>query len=140
MNEILLMLHFLGLAIGVGAPFFMAVLRPACLKMEGADPKPFRMKAGRTGNLLSKAGVSLLIVTGLALVWSGDYAAATASPLFLVKMAAVAIAVVYVGAMHVFLRQAGAGNAAAAQRVALYAPWGLVIAPLPVIFAVLTFS
>ena len=70
----------------------------------------------------------------------GDFSAQTASPLFVVKMAAVALVTVYVGAMHVFMRRAAGGNAAAAQRVALYAPWGLVIAPLPVIFAVLTFS
>ena len=140
MIKLLLILHFLGLAIGCGAPCFMAVLRPAFLKMDGVDAKPFLMKAGRTGNMLSKAGVSLLIVTGLALVWSGDFAGQTASPLFVVKMAAVALVTVYVGAMHVFMRRAAGGNAAAAQRVALYAPWGLVIAPLPVIFAVLTFS
>lgn len=140
MKEILLILHFLGLAIGAGGPFFMALYRPAAMRLGGPDARPYLGSAARTANILAKAGVTLLILTGIALVWSGDYGARTAQPMFYVKLLAVALVVLYVGAMHVLIGRATGGDGQAMRRMARLAPAGLVIAPLPVIFAVLAFS
>jgi uncharacterized membrane protein len=140
MKEILLILHFFGLAIGAGGPFFMALYRPAALRFGGPEARPYLGTAARTANILAKTGVTLLIVTGIAMVWSGDYGTLTSRPMFYVKLLAVALVVLYVGIMHVLIRRAMAGDTGAAQRMAQYAPAGLVIAPLPVIFAVLAFS
>lgn len=140
MKDILLILHFFGLAIGAGGPFFMALYRPAAISLGGPEARPYLGTAARTANILGKTGVTLLILTGIALVWSGDYGARTAQPMFYVKLLAVALVVLYVGVMHVLIGRAMRGDAEAMQRMARMAPAGLVIAPLPVIFAVLAFS
>jgi uncharacterized membrane protein len=72
MREIMLILHFIGLALGLGTSFAHAFFDPLISKMEKEEATKFRLQV----MILSKmgyAGITLLIVSGIYLIlpyWS----------------------------------------------------------------------
>ncbi len=141
MLDFLLILHFIGLALGVGTGFAMLTLGLATADMPPADRGAFMRRASvltRNGaiglTLLILSGVGLVLVRGVAevMAWGG--------PMFHVKLTLVAIMIGVFGYLQVLLRQSrSADGAAAAARIPLVSRVMLVLGVSVVVFAVLAF-
>ncbi|MSO49220.1 MAG: hypothetical protein EXQ49_04860 [Acidobacteria bacterium] len=141
MLDLLLILHFIGLALGVGTGFAMLTLGLATADMPPADRGAFMRRASvltRNGAiglaLLILSGVGLVLVRGVAevMAWGG--------PMFHVKLTLVAIMIGVFGYLQVLLRQSrSADGAAAAARIPIVSRVMLVLGVSVVVFAVLAF-
>ena len=141
MLDFLLILHFIGLALGVGTGFAMLTLGLSTADMPPADRGAFMRRASvitRNGaiglTLLILSGVGLVLVRGVAevMAWGG--------PMFHVKLTLVAIMIGVFGYLQVLLRQSrSADGAAAAARISIVSRVMLVLGVSVVVFAVLAF-
>lgn len=141
MLDVLLFLHFIGLALGVGTGFAMLTLGLATADMPPADRGAFMRRASvltRNGaiglTLLILSGVGLVLVRGVSMVmaWGG--------PMFHIKLTLVAIMIGVFGYLQVLLRQSRSANgAAAAARIPVVSRVMLVLGVSVVVFAVLAF-
>ncbi|HQX81215.1 MAG TPA: hypothetical protein PKW63_05620 [Vicinamibacterales bacterium] len=141
MLDFLLILHFIGLALGVGTGFAMLTLGLSTADMAPADRGAFMRRASvitRNGaiglTLLILSGVGLVMTRGVQMVmdWGG--------PMFHVKLTLVAIMIGVFGYLQVLLRQSrSADGAAAAARIPLVSRVMLVLGVSVVVFAVLAF-
>jgi putative membrane protein len=115
LNNLLLWVHFIGLAMGGAATFGIPMV---AAQMAGAGPeaRPALLKAMMAISKVSRAGLGALIVTGLLLVWLKFGGASGFTWWFWLKMAlvvALIAAVVYAG---INAKAAAGGDAAAARR------------------------
>ena len=141
MLDFLLILHFIGLALGVGTGFAMLTLGLSTADMAPADRGAFMRRASvitRNGAIgltpLILSGVGLVMARGVQMVmaWGG--------PMFHVKLTLVAIMIGVFGYLQVLLRQSrSADGAAAAARIPLVSRVMLVLGVSVVVFAVLAF-
>jgi uncharacterized membrane protein len=114
---VLLMLHFVGLALGVGASFALYTLRKAGAALEPAERTTFMLRAlsvSKNGSY----GLLLLLVTGLGMFFMRGPGAVMAAggPAFHVKLTLVVILCGVVGysqALGKRAREAGGGPALA---------------------------
>lgn len=110
---VLLMLHFVGLALGVGASFATFTLRKAALDLEPAERTQFMLRAlslSKNGSY----GLLLLLVTGLGMFFMRGPGAVMAAggPAFHAKLTLVVILLGAVGYSQVLgkrAREAGGG-------------------------------
>ena len=141
MLDFLLILHFIGLALGVGTGFAMLTLGLSTADMAPADRGAFMRRASvitRNGAI----GLTLLIVSGVGLVMARgvQMVMAWGGPMFHVKLTLVAIMIGVFGYLQVLLRQSrSADGAAAAARIPLVSRVMLVLGVSVVVFAVLAF-
>ena len=141
MLDFLLILHFIGLALGVGTGFAMLTLGLSTADMAPADRGAFMRRASvitRNGAI----GLTLLILSGVGLVMARgvQMVMAWGGPMFHVKLTLVAIMIGVFGYLQVLLRQSrSADGAAAAARIPLVSRVMLVLGVSVVIFAVLAF-
>ncbi|HUL71686.1 MAG TPA: hypothetical protein VLT86_01210 [Vicinamibacterales bacterium] len=139
LNAILLILHFVGLAMGLAVPFSNMVLQGVAAKAappEQAVLARFPPAMSRVGDI----GLSLLLVTGLTMVFTKYGGFAIMPWQFHVKMAAVVLLVALVGYIHVLMGKARKGDAAAAARIPVIGRLTFLLALAAVIFAVLAFD
>jgi uncharacterized membrane protein len=106
MYDVYLMVHFLGLAIGAGTPFYMAAL--AIHAEKTGDPavvKQTMLGPGGAVSMVGAVGLVLLLVSGVLLLSelpSADQLQGT----FKLKLTVVAIIVLYVGSMKFLAKKA----------------------------------
>jgi hypothetical protein len=138
-NKVLLMIHFLGLAMGLAVPFANMTMMGLISK---AQP-PEKLVLGRFPLAMSKVGkIGLLILwaTGITMVftrWSGF---STLPRTFDVKMTAVLLLTITVGYIHYLESRVRKGDVAAIVRIQAAGKIALVLALTAVVFAVLTFN
>jgi hypothetical protein len=138
-NQILLILHLLGMAMGLAVPFSNIVMQGLVAK---AAP-PEKAVLGRFPPLMSRVGeigLTLLWTTGLALVYTkwGGFGALPWQ--FHVKLTAVVILTLLVGYIQTLMRKARNGDQAAAGRIPTIGRLALLASLTAVVFAVLTFD
>ncbi len=114
---VLLILHFVGLALGVGASFALFTLRRASVGLEAAERTKFIVRAGSVAKNGSY-GLLLLLVTGLAMFFMRGPGAVMAAggPAFHAKLTLVVILCGVSGYSQVLakrVREAGGGPALA---------------------------
>jgi len=139
---VLLMLHFVGLALGVGASFALFTLRRASADLSAAERTSFMLRAltvAKNGSY----GLLLLLVSGLGMFFMRGPGAVMAAggPAFHAKLTLVVIlcgAVGYSQALGKRARQAGGGPALAKLPAGSSAILGLGVAI--VIAAVIAFQ
>lgn len=137
--RILLMLHFLGLAMGFGTSFANMVMTGLVTKAAPAEKAvlgrfpPAMLRVGDTG-------LVLLWVTGLILLYTRWGGFAVLPWQFHAKITAVAILSGVIGYIHVLVRKARLGDAAAAARIPAVGKVAFLMATLALVFAVLTFG
>src|SRR6478735_5508825 len=139
---VLLMLHFVGLALGVGASFALFTLRRASADLSAAERTSFMLRAltvAKNGSY----GLLLLLVSGLGMFFMRGPGAVMAAggPAFHAKLTLVVIlcgAVGYSQALGKRARQAGGGPALAKLPAVSSAILGLGVAI--VIAAVIAFQ
>jgi uncharacterized membrane protein len=111
MYETLLILHFIGLALGLGTSFAMFTLNLATKDLEPAERGKFMQRAGalsRNGSL----GLLLLILSGLGIVFYRGFGNVMAwgGGAFHAKLTLVVILCGVVGYMQVTLKKARQNN------------------------------
>ena len=114
---LLLMLHFIGLALGVGASFAQLTLRGAASDLEPSERAKFLVRALRVSKNGS-IGLALLLVSGLGMFFMRGPGAVMAAggPAFHAKLTLVVILCGVVGYSQVLgkrAREAGGGPALA---------------------------
>jgi predicted ferric reductase len=139
LNQALLILHFIGLAMGLAVPFSNMALQGLVAK---ASP-PERAVLARFSPAMSRVGdigLVLLWVTGLLLVFTKWGGFGVLPWQFHVKITAVVILTGLVGYIHTLMRKARAGDTAAAARVPAIGRLAFLAGLTAVVFAVLTFD
>jgi len=140
MNQALLVLHFLGLAMGFSVTFANIVFTGLLAQGHAEDLATFRRFVPRMATV-GNIGLVLLWVTGPVLVFTKYDGFAGLPGTFHVKLLFVLLLTLGVGGIHANMRKALAGDAAANARVqfigkAVTFPSALAA----VVFAVLTFK
>ena len=139
LNQLLLILHFFGLAMGFAVPLSNFVLQGLVAKAAPQEKEVlarFSPAISRIGNI----GLVLLWVTGLVLVFT-KWAGFDVLPWhFHVKMVAVVVLTGLVGYIHTLIRKARMGDTAAAARMQAAGRLASLAAITAVVFAVLTFD
>ena len=140
MYEALLILHFLGLAMGIGISFLMAGIGMRAARLAAADQ--IMSVTGAVAGVLSAVSLVLLWGSGLALVFSYDGLYQSGGWALSVKLVLVALLTLMVGLIHMETGRIRRGqNAkAAAARLERYGAIVLLLGVAVVVFAVLAFG
>ncbi|HKW15453.1 MAG TPA: hypothetical protein VJS69_13285 [Candidatus Krumholzibacteria bacterium] len=138
-NKILLMLHFIGLAMGLSVPFaniIMAALMSKAQAPEKAVLGRFPLAMSKVG----KIGLALLWATGITMVftrWSGF---STLPRTFMFKLTAVVLLTITVGYISLLETRVKKGDMAALARIQTAGKIAFALGITAIIFAVLTFN
>ena len=138
MREIFLILHFIGLAMGVGTSIVMLVLGRASAKMEIEERKKFMMNAS-VARFVGHTGLALLILTGLYLM-TPHWQDLGNMPYMIAKLILVAVLVILVTIIAISTAKAKKGGGAKyMKRAASLGPVALLVALTIIVLAVMTF-
>ena len=141
MLDLWLIIHFVGLALGVGTGFAVLTLGLATRGMPPAERGEFMRRSsvlGKNGSV----GLLLLIVSGVGLMLGRgvDVVMAWGGPMFHIKLTLVVILIGAVGYLQVLMRKSrSADGAAAAARMPMVSRIVLLLGLSIVVFAVLAF-
>ena len=113
---VLLMIHFLALALGVGTSFAMLTLGIASAKLEPAERRALMLGAGGAVSKNGSIGFLLLILSGLGMLFLRGPASVMAAggPAFHAKLTLVVIAAGVLGYSQVLRKRAREANDAGA--------------------------
>ncbi len=138
-NQLLLILHFLGLVFGLSASV-VHMMMPALLA--GADPGEARGLARLPPRMAQVGGSGLLLLwaTGLMLTFTKWGGFGSLPWQFHVKLTAVVLLTLAVGMAHALQARHRRGDAAAARLLPAVGAVILVMSLIAVVFAVLTFD
>lgn len=137
MRDVMLIVHFIGLAMGVGASFAMLFLGMAASKMEPQERGSFMIKSSavtRSGHI----GITLLFLSGGYLMtpyWSG----LASNPTLIAKLTLFLVLGALVGIMTSKLKKAKAGDMAQLMTLKKMGPFALLTGITIIVLAVLTF-
>lgn len=109
MREIMLIIHFIGLTMGLGTSFAHAYLGLATSKMTADDAMKFQLHA----LVLSKmgyVGLVLLIISGFYLL-TPYWATLSSSPFLILKLILVLILLILISTIGLLSKKAKRGNA-----------------------------
>lgn len=141
MLDFFLILHFLGVALGVGTGFSMLTLGLATADMPPAERGAFMRRASAIG-VNGSIGLLLLIVSGVGLLMTRgvDVVMAWGGGMFHIKLTLVVILIAVFGYMQVLVRKFRNGDAAAAARLPTVSKLMLILGVAIIVFAVLAFQ
>ena len=135
----LMVVHFLGLAVGLSTGFanmVMAGLIAKAAPQEKAVLGRFPPAMARVGAI----GLAMLWASGIAIVLTRYGTFAILPRPFIIKLAAVVLLTLIVGYIHVLMPRAQRGDAAAMARIQLLGKITGPLAIIAIIFAVITFG
>ena len=138
-NTTLLILHFLGLTMGMSVTFGNMVMQPLIAKAAPAE----KAVLGRFPPALSRVGhigLALLWVTGATMAYTKWNGIVSLPWTFHVKLTAVVLLTIVVGYLGVLERRIRQGDTAALGRLQRVAPLASLLAVVAIVFAVLTFD
>ena len=139
LDYVLVILHFLGLALGMSSGFANMVMAGLIAK---APPEEKRVLArfppamGRLGLI----GLTLLWGSGLAIVWTRYGGFSILPRPFIYKLTAVVLLTICVISIHLLQRRAQGGDASAMAKIQLFGRLTGPLALLAIVFAVITFG
>ena len=139
LDNVLVVLHFLGLAMGLSTGFSNMVMAGLIARAAPAE----QAVLGRFAPAMSRigaVGLALLWITGIAIVQTRYGTFSVLPRPFLVKLAAVVLLTIAVGYIHVLMPKAQKGDAAAAARIQTIGKLTGPLAIIAIIFAVITFG
>jgi hypothetical protein len=142
LNQILLMLHFLRLTMGLSVPFANMVMAGLIAKASPAE-KPVLGRFPPIMGRIGTTGLALLWVTGLSMLilkWGGFGNLGDMPWQFHVKLTLVVVLSALVGYIQVLERRFRKGDAAAMATIQTLGKFAFLTAVTIVIFAVLAFS
>lgn len=109
MRDIMLILHFIGLAMGLGTSFAFMFLGIAASKMEKTESEKFRLNSfaiSRMGHI----GLTLLIISGGYLM-TPYWSSLSSSPLLIAKLVLVLLLAALIGIISSKAKKAKKGDA-----------------------------
>jgi hypothetical protein len=139
LDQFLMVVHFLGLAMGLSTGFANMVMAGLIARAAPADKgvlARFPPAMGRVGQI----GLAMLWVSGLAIVYTRYGTFSILPRTFIVKLAAVVLLTIAVAYIQVLMPGAQRGDAAAMARIQLLGRLTAPLAIIAIIFAVLTFG
>ena len=139
MQKALLSLHLLGLAMGLSVSFagiVMGGLMASATPEERNAYRKFPPRMMRMGDI----GLTLLWITGPAMLFTKYNGFAGQPWTFHVKLTAVVLLTLVVGVIHSKAKKAASGDRAAAQLIQKIAPLAMLSAITALVFAVITFE
>lgn len=138
MREAMLVVHFLGLALGVGTSFGFMFLGIAGSKLEQDERAKFAINSSALGRM-GHIGLALLIISGGYLM-TPFWGALTSLPLLMAKLAMVLILIVLVTLAGIGANKAKKGDAMAElKKIAVIGRLTLLTGVAIIILAVLVF-
>lgn len=138
-DHFLVILHFIGLALGFASGFGNAVVAGIIAKA-APNERPILARVPPALGRLGVVGLALLWITGLTIVYTRYGTFSILPRTFIIKIGAVVLMTICVVAIQVLQGRAQRGDQAAVARIQLL---GRITGPLAltaVIFAVLTFG
>ncbi len=142
LNHVLLILHFLGLAMGLSVSFAGMVMMGLINKAAPAE-RPVLARFPPLMSRVGDIGITLLWLSGLGLLafkWGGFGSVGNLPWTFHLKLTLVVVLTALIGYMHGQLRRARNGDAAAMARMQAVGKVMFLIAVSIVVLAVLTFD
>lgn len=139
LDATLMVLHFLGLALGLSTGFANMVMAGLLAKATPGEQQVlarFPPAMSRVGSI----GLALLWISGISIVMTRYGTFAILPRPFIVKLMAVVLLTIIVGYIHVLMPRAQRGDAAAAARIRLLGMMTGPLAIIAIIFAVITFG
>lgn len=133
----MLIIHFIGLAMGLGTSIGFMFLGIASTKMEEAEARKFRVNVlpmSRMGHI----GLALLVISGGYLM-TPYWGALGSTPLLIAKLALVVVLATLIGLIAVTARKVKAGDAAQYAKIRPLGQASLLTAVAIVVLAVLVF-
>jgi uncharacterized membrane protein len=109
MRELMLILHFIGLTMGLGTGFAHAFLGIAVSKMPADEATKFRLRSLALSNM-GHIGISLLIISGLYLI-TPYWKILPSSPLLILKLVLVLVLLVLITLINLSAKKAKKGDA-----------------------------
>ncbi len=137
-NQFLLIVHFLGLAMGLAVPFANMTMMAVMAKAAPAE-RPVLARFPPAMTRIGDTGLALLWTSGPILLfhkWGGFGALPWT---FHAKITAVVLLTLVIGYAHSLQRKARQGDASAAARLPTVGKIALALALTAIVFAVLTF-
>jgi hypothetical protein len=139
LNKILLIVHFIGLAMGLSVTFANIVMAGLIHKAAPAE-KPilgrFPLEMSRVGYI----GLTLLWVTGITMVFTRWNGFQYLPPAFHIKFTAVVLLTIAVICIRVLELRIRKGNIAAVARIQTFGKMAALFALIAIIFAVWSFN
>lgn len=108
MREIMLIIHFIGLAMGLGTSIGFIFLSVGASKLEKAEQSKFMMTAFSLGNM-GKVGIVLLLISGGYLM-TPYWKVLTDLPLLMVKLALVVLLIILIITVNIFIGKVKKGE------------------------------
>lgn len=108
MRDVMLIIHFIGLTMGLGTSFAHAFLASATAKMSADEATKFRLHSlilSRMGHV----GITSLIISGFYLI-TPYWKTLSSTPLLILKLVLVAILIVLISLIGVYTRKAKNGD------------------------------
>lgn len=115
MREVMLIIHFLGLAMGLGTSIGFMILGIAASKMEKEEARKFGLNTYALSKM-GQIGLVLLIVSGLYLM-TPYWAVLTAMPLLMIKLVMVTILTVLIILLALNMKKAKNGDLNVQQKI-----------------------
>ena len=138
MRDVMLVIHFVGLAMALGAGFSNLFLGTVASKLEPAERGSFMSKImilGRMGQI----GLGLLLLSGLGLA-TPYWKLLSEMPLFIAKLSLVGLLLLSVSSILIIVNKARKqGNPTALAKVKPLSMFNFMIAIVIIVLAVLTF-
>lgn len=139
MRELMLIVHFLGLAMGLGTSFGFMFLGIAASKMEKDDAQKFTLNTFVISTM-GHIGLTLLIISGLYLI-TPYWGALSNQPYLIAKLILVLILIVVISILSIAAGKAKKGDLAGqAKKIQALGKVSLLVSIAIVVLAVLNFK
>jgi hypothetical protein len=139
MNEMLLFLHFFGLMLGAAGGIGSGVIMRRAMALPDEQAQTVR-RLGPLLNTVALAGIALLWITGLILVWSKWNGFVNLPGAFWIKFVFVILLTVFSGLARWIYVRARSGDMSLVPRLPVIGMAGGLSAVLAVLFAVYAFG
>ena len=134
----MLVLHFIGLTMGLGTGFSHAFLGIAVAKMPADEVNKFHLNT-LVLSIMGHIGISLLLISGLYLV-TPYWKILFSSPLLMIKLSLVIMLLVLITFINLNAKKAKKGDVAALNKIAQLGKFTLITGITIVIIAVVFFK
>jgi hypothetical protein len=109
MRDIMLIIHFIGLTMGLGTGFAHAFLGAASAKMSGEEATKFRLHT-LSLSMMGHVGIGLLLISGFYMI-TPYWKVLSGMPLLIAKLSLVFILIILISMINVAGRKAKQGDA-----------------------------
>jgi len=138
MRDVMLIFHFIGLAMGIGTGFAHAFLSAAASKMPKEEGIKFKLNT-LVISYMGHIGLTLLLISGFYLI-TPFWKILPSSPLLIVKLSLVAILIVLIALIGIGARKAKQGDAERQfKKMAVLGKMTLIVSLAIVVVAVMFF-